>query len=387
MADDFLNDMSDEELEAAFREAKAQEESPDTEIESVVDEDLGQDTDEFEDPDESDQEEDLEEGSEQLEEDQDSDLIEGDADEEEAPEETAPVTAEDNSAEEAESKPTEPVVHKFKANGKEYEITEDEMKSQFPRIFGQAMDYTKKMQTIAPWRKTIDAIEQAKLSHEDINLAIDVLKGNKEAIAEVLKRTGVETLDIDTDNANYVATDYGRDAKTLAIRDVLAEIESDKEFSVTHSILSSEWDEASWNVLADDPEKIRLLHADVKSGMYARLQPKAEKMKLFDGGKHSDLDYYMAAAREFFGEQDKQNAQIREQQRIEQERAELEKEKARIQAIRSQENKRASAVKESDKRKAAKPSAAATGKSGVVDYLNGSDEEFEEWYKRLEESL
>ena len=84
-------------------------------------------------------------------------------------------------------------LHKFKANGKEYEITEDEMRQQFPKIFGQAMNYTQKMQSLSPWRKTIDAMEQAKIKHEDVNLLIDVLKGDKAALASVIKKVGVDT--------------------------------------------------------------------------------------------------------------------------------------------------------------------------------------------------
>ena len=143
------------------------------------------------------------------------------------------------------------------------------------------MDYTKKMQTIAPWRKTIDAIEGAELSHTDVSLMIDALKGDKGAITEVLKRTGTDTLELDTDaDSGYVAKDYGRDENALAIQDIVSDIGSDPEYAITEQILSKGWDQKSWETMSSKPELIRLLHADVKSGLYDKLKPTVDKLKV-----------------------------------------------------------------------------------------------------------
>ena len=83
------------------------------------------------------------------------------------------------------------------------------------------MDYTKKMQALKPWRQSIDALESNGLSHEDVNLMIGVLKGDKDAVAAVLKRTGVDALELDVEQSRYVPKDYGRDDKALAVKDVL----------------------------------------------------------------------------------------------------------------------------------------------------------------------
>lgn len=406
MREEDLYDMSDEELEAAFKAAKAEEASPETEIEEesnpVVDDSDTEETEEF---DSSDEELD-ENGSEHPEDDQDSDhdasVDESDDDEpaeeteteEEGDPDEEPETEEEETAEgeESEEEDAQPVQsYKFKANGKEYEFTREEMEEQFPRIFGQAMDYTRKMQTIKPWRKTIDALEQAKLSHEDINLAIDVLKGDKDAIAEVLKRTGTDTLDLNVDESNYVAKDYGRDDTTLAIKDVIDSISKDPEFATTHNILEKGWDDASWKALSSDPEKIRLLHVDVKSGMYDRLQPLAEKLKVYDGGKKSDLDYYIQAAQNYYRQQEEREAYEAEQQRILAEnkaRQEArQKDQERLDSVKAKSVARDATKKASVKRKAAAPTSNGLGKPDVVDYLNSTDEDFEDWYKNLQEEM
>lgn len=370
--------MSDDELEAAFREARAQDMSPETDIEMensmVEDEPL-----------------DLEQP---IEEDSDNDLVVDEVTEEEvvtdsepkvevADEEPAEVDEQTENTEDEElPEITETPVHKFKANGKEYSFTPEEMMEQFPKIFGQAMDYTKKTQALKPWRKTIDAIESAKLGHDDINLMIDVFKGDKNAIAELIKRTGVDTLDLDTENSKYVPKDYGRDDTALAIKDIVDEISADKEYETTHRILSKEWDEKSFSELTKDPELIRLLHVDVKSGMYDKVQPIAEKMKVFDRGRQSDLDYYKAAAQEYFRAEaeTQRRAKAIEDQRLARE-AKLARQ-AEIERVKATQIKQAAVREQAVGRKAAAPVKSNAGtKKTVTDYLDESEEAYDEWYK------
>lgn len=377
MTDEQMFNLSDEELERAFLEARAQDNSPETNIENV----------------EYDSEETID--LEQPEMDSDDDLvvddvadteIEADSEETEGtPDEGPEVTEEQTGENDEEVAPdvTETPVHKFKANGKEYTFTPEEMMSQFPKIFGQAMDYTKKTQALKPWRKTIDAIESANLSHDQINLMIDVFKGDKNAIAEVMRRTGVDALDLDTENNVYTPKDYGRDDTALAIKDIVDEISSDKEFSITQQILNKEWDDRSFSELTRDPELIKLLHIDVKSGTYDKVQPIAEKLKVFDRGRQSDLEYYKQAAGEYFREI---NESQRRAQAIEEQRQLREAKAARqaeLERVRTTQAKQEAVKTQAVARKAAAPTKSNAGtKKSVTDYLDESDEAYDDWYKR-----
>lgn len=377
MTDEQMFNLSDEELERAFLEARAQDNSPETDIENV----------------EYDSEETID--LEQPEMDSDDDLvvddvadteIEADSEETEGtPDEGPEVTEEQTEENDEEVAPdvTETPVHKFKANGKEYTFTPEEMMSQFPKIFGQAMDYTKKTQALKPWRKTIDAIESANLSHDQINLMIDVFKGDKNAIAEVMRRTGVDAFDLDTENNVYTPKDYGRDETALAIKDIVDEISSDKEFNITQQILNKEWDDRSFSELTRDPELIKLLHIDVKSGTYDKVQPIAEKLKVFDRGRKSDLEYYKQAAGEYFREIDE--AQRREQAMEEQRQLREAKaaRQAELERVRITQAKQEAVKTQAVARKAAAPTKSNAGtKKSVTDYLDESDEAFDDWYKR-----
>lgn len=412
MNEDNLWDMSDDELEAAFKEAQASQDSPETEMEAEalpepdfeesepsVEEDtdeevsLDEDTEEeIDDGPEQPEDEDLEDsGHDTSDESETDDATEedGEAPDSDDLDEDSDVDDEPSSDEADEDDEEEQPVqsYKFRANGKDYEFSSEEIVDQFPKIFGQAMDYTKKMQTIKPWRKTIDAIESAELNHDDVSLMIDVLKGDKDAITEVLKRTGTDTLELDTETeSKYVAKDYGRDDSALAIKDIVDDISQDIEYKTTHNVLSKQWDESSWNVMAQNPEMIRLLHTDVKSGMYDTLQPLAEKLKVYDGAKKSDLDYYKEAAQQHFAQTAEQEAYEERMAEKQAKREAAEAEKARLAEVKAKSQKRTATKQASVKRKAAAPTKSAASRD-VIDYLDDSDEAFDDWYKRLQDDM
>ena len=384
MTEERLYSLSDEELEKAFLDAKeneqyAEADEPIQESEEVYeDEEIeimeqpGEDEDSVEEGATSTDEVETETESTADTTKPDKEVVEGDED---------PIeddNLEDDIVDEAQKEHQELA---FKANGREYKFTQDEIMAQFPKIFGQAMDYTKKTQAMKPWRKTIDAIEEAKLGHNDINLMIDVMKGNKEAIAEVLKRTGVDSLEIDTENSKYTPNDYGRDDKALAIKDIIEEISVDREYETTHKVLSKKWDEKSFRRMTDDPELIRLLHYDVKSGTFDKVQAVAEKIKVFDRGLKTDLEYYELASKEIaqqFQEEQRRTYDV-ERQRLDRE-AKLARQ-AEIERVRKTQERQKEVEVKAVERKAATPTSRKAVSSKVVDYLDDSDEAFEDWYK------
>lgn len=264
-----------------------------------------------------------------------------------------------NTADKTPADEVDNAVHKVKANGMDFEFTTDELIKLAPK----AMDYTKKMQEIAPWRKTISAMKEQGIGEQDVNLMIDVLKGDKNAIAEVLKRTGVDALELDTDGKDaYLPNQYGKDETLQEIEAIVAEISVDPEYVRTEAVVDKQWDSRSRQTMAQNPSMIRGLHADIKSGTYDKVAPMALKLKSLDEGKLSDIEYYIEAGRQYFAQASKTTAPA---------------------AQRQQEQQRD--IKEmADKRKAATPSKTGSGKRDVINYLDDNDEDFADWYKNLQ---
>lgn len=277
----------------------------------------------------------------------------------------------------------QPKVYKFKASGTEMEFTQEEMLAQFPEVYSKALDYTKKMQTIKPYRKMIDAWEQEKLTHEDMNFAIDLLKGDKEAIATLIKKSGIDALDLDVeDNNNYKPNNYGRSDVELDIHEITSKISQDPEYETTHQVLTKEWDDESWTEMTKRPQLIELLHTDVKNGMFNKVNPIAQKLKMQDvvrygRGMRSDLDYYKSAAGTY-SEQTARSAQLVKQQ------AAAAVQQRQIADVKVKEERREATKLAAVKRKAAAPTKSKAGTKQLTDYLaedfgKMSDDEYLKW--------
>lgn len=392
-----LWDMTDEELEAAFKEAKAE-----------IGEDVNLDTTEYDfgsnDEDDTIEYDDLEQpgkdsdndtsSTEEEEEESEDDsepadkYPDGDATEEEEQTETEekksdkdeqPIDKIGESLEEFFSKQS-----KVRANGVDYSFSNKEKLEMFDKIFPQAADYTKKMQAMKPYRKRIDYMEQVNMTDSEFNFLMDLSKGDKAAITELIKRTGVDALELDTENNNYIAKNYGRDDTELDIREVVSGISNDKEYSTTYNILNSQWDESSRSEFLKEPKKIAQLHEDVKSGFFDIINPIAQKLKLYDGSKKSDLDYYGIAADQYFTQLEQQQETTRKNELAAQMAKAQEAEKAKISTVKAKQAQRENVAKEADKRKAAAPTNAKKAGTKAVNWIDDLEENYDDWRAKLD---
>lgn len=341
--------MVEEEEEVDGTETEVEEDEVDT-AEQPEDENESEDSDDNNDVDE--------EQVEETEEDSETDEgIQETVDEHPTKEETKP-TADTHKV------PT----FRLKADGTEFDLTEDELK----QLASKGMNYTKKMQDIKEYREHVSAIKEAALSKDDINLMIDVLKGDKDALATVMKRTGVDALDVDVENSKYVPKNYGRNEVELDIEEVVETISRDPEYVTTKHIISSNWDKQSQMEFVKDPIKIKKLHEDVKNGTFDQVVPMMLKKKALDGARKSDIEYYIEAGTDYYQNKAREayNASVIE--------AEKAKKQADIKVVKEQEAKRSVVTETASKRKAATMTKPKTAKRSIDDYLNTamSDDEF-----------
>ena len=380
MLDNDINELSDAELEAAFKAAKAEAGSPVTVEDDVA---YNDEVDELEQPDVDSDDDTSTDKEDEDEVEDDSETEEDSLDEGTEAEEEQPKDTEDKSDEVVQ--PTQEIL-KVKANGQEYEFTLDEMKSQFGSIFAKAQDYTKKTQALKEYRKTIDIVQNAGISDNDLNLFADVLKGDKEAIATILKRTGVDALDLDVENVNYAPKNYGRNDTELAIKDIVDEISADKEYVLTHNVLEKQWDSKSREKFIENPNMIKGLHIDIKSGLFDKLNPIMQKLKIYDGASRSDLDYYYMAHDQYKSSEllAASNAEKAELARVENQAKTVQANK--VNEVKAKIAQQTATKDASVKRKAAAPTKKTAGTS-KINYLNDdpSDEELDEWYKNIKQ--
>ena len=165
----------------------------------------------------------------------------------------------------------------FKANGKEITPrTVDDVIS----LMQMGANYTKKMQVMAPMRKIVESLNAAKISEDDLNFLIDLHKGDKEAIKQLLKKNEIETLDLDLDEIKYkpnkknIASD-----EDVAFAETISEIND--SLPQIQEILNSKWDAESKKLLLNDPRAMVALHEEIQMGRFDKVQQRLELEKTF----------------------------------------------------------------------------------------------------------
>ena len=248
---------------------------------------------------------------------------------------------------------TPDTLYKIKANGKEFEMTLDELK----QTASKGMDYLKKTTALKPYRTMIAAMEENKVSPEDLNLLIDLKKGNKEAIAKLIKENEVDVYDLPEAN-DYKPQEYRQSETALEMKEVLSTISKDAEFSRTSEIYAA-FDDQTKAFLNEDPSRIVGLHNDVKTGVFDKVLPLAEKKAMIDGYNAPFLQYYLQAGQEIL------NANNR--------------------PIQTEQKQYVPPENRANKIAAGLPSSRGDKKT-VIDYLDEeiSDEDFKEWYSKLQ---
>lgn len=343
LSEEALYDMPIEELEKLATQSK---------LEQPEDEDVPEDSEDEEDSETDEDITDTEDVDENTTEETDEDDTDGVVDNDDQPEEES----------EPETTNSKPETYTISAVGTKVEFTLDELKE----FASKGLDYTKKMHAISPWRKQIEAMKEHNISQDDINMLIDIKSGNTDAVLNLVKATGIDPLDVDLDTVKYTPNNYERTDTEIALRDTVSRLAEDKEvYQRTEFVVDSEWDEVSRSKLLASPSMIEGLHNDIKSGVYDKVLPEMVKLKALDGGRHTDLEYYIEAGRRTVNNTQDDAA-----------KQELSN-KAKIQEdIKNNSNKR---------KAAALPRTRSSGKKDVINYMDEiSDDDFKEFMKKVE---
>ena len=184
----------------------------------------------------------------------------------------------------------EQVFKPFKANGKE--ITPKSVED-IISLMQMGANYTKKMQLMAPMKKVVQSLDNAKIDEQELNFLIDVSKGDKEAIKQLLIKHKIDPLEIDLDGDNtYSPRNNIASDEDVEFNDTLMDIHD--SLPKIQEILNKTWDDNSKKAILKDPRLMRALHEEVQMGRFDEVQKRLEAEKTF--GRYrgiSDVDAYI----------------------------------------------------------------------------------------------
>ena len=194
------------------------------------------------------------------------------------------------------------VLSPIKANGREIQVSSVDDAIQLMQM---GANYHKKMAALKPNLSVLKMLEQhGLLDQEKLSYLIDLDKKNPEAIKKLVKDSGIDPLDIDTDKAgNYKPSNYSVDEKAVELDAVLDELKGSQHYAPLLQTVGKDWDTQSRQVIADTPDLLRTLHSHMASGIFAKIASAVETERAFGRlSGMSDLEAYRAVG-------DKLNAQ------------------------------------------------------------------------------
>lgn len=172
----------------------------------------------------------------------------------------------------------EKVMTPFKANGKLISLKTPEEAIQLMQM---GANYTRKMQAIAPYKKTLLMLENNGLLDEDkLSFLIDLDKKNPEAIKKLIKDAGIDPMDIDTSTEpQYKEGSHKVSNEEAAFMTVLDDLKQSQDGMQTIKEINSNWDDASKNILWSSPNIMRTIHQQRENGVYQLIVDEMERQR------------------------------------------------------------------------------------------------------------
>ncbi len=163
---------------------------------------------------------------------------------------------------------------KFKANGKDIELRSE---AEALSLMQMGANYTKKMQELQPHRKVLMMLQNNKLDESELSFLIDVKNGDPEAIKKLIKDSGIDPLEIDTNaEPTYVPGSHLVTDEEAGFRTVLEDLRSTPDGQATLDAVNT-WDQPSKQVVWKTPEILTVLHQQRESGIYADIAAEVDR--------------------------------------------------------------------------------------------------------------
>ena len=173
----------------------------------------------------------------------------------------------------------EAMMKPLRANGKDIVLKSPEELIQLAQM---GANYTRKMQEIAPHRKTLLTLEKyGLLDQGKLNFLIDLSQKNPAAIQKYLKESGVNLLDIDTEaEPTYRESNHQVSDEEANFRSVLDDLSASDVGRETLQAINSTWDQASKELLYTQPSIMQVMVEQKQAGFYDRIAAEVDRRRL-----------------------------------------------------------------------------------------------------------
>lgn len=167
----------------------------------------------------------------------------------------------------------------FKANGREIQVknVDDAI-----ALMQMGANYNKKMAALKPNLKLMKMLENNELLNEEkISFLIDVSRKDPNAISKLVTDSGLDPMDLDSEKAGaYKQSTYTVDDREIDFDTVLDEISGTPEYHRTVEIVGNKWDRASKQVVAEQPQLLKVINDHIASGIYDLISNEIDRERM-----------------------------------------------------------------------------------------------------------
>ena len=134
-------------------------------------------------------------------------------------------------------------------------------------------NYVKNMTELKPIKQLNALLNQHGITQEDLGLLIGLKQKKPEAIAKIVKEGGVDIYGLDVDEADkYVPNAPQAPHINEALEATLEELKvSSPVFNQTIQVVGNQWDDSSRNMIAEHPQLLRIIDAQMADGTFAKI--------------------------------------------------------------------------------------------------------------------
>ena len=166
----------------------------------------------------------------------------------------------------------------FKANGKMIQVND---LAEAKQLMQMGANFTKKMQELQPHRKMLMMLDNNGLMDEGkLSFLIDLDRKNPEAIKKLIKESGINPMEIDTESDSaYQAGNHRVTDEAVSFKTILDDLGSNPEGKETLQVINREWDQASKEALWKEPGVMPIIHEQRANGIYSIVSAEVDRLR------------------------------------------------------------------------------------------------------------
>ena len=196
---------------------------------------------------------------------------------------------------EPKEEPKEESKRKIIWNGKEIELTDEEL----TKLAQQGFDYTFKTQAISKYKKKFEELEKSGINDEDLQILTKIKQGDKEALAYLMKQQEIDPFDVSViENPNPTLQKSSNEIViSEEVKPLMEQVSSNTELLGKLQQAESYLPDAVIKGMAQSPELFYGVVSEVESGTFDEVMPQLQKQ--LSGMSNLDREYVMQNPNQF----------------------------------------------------------------------------------------